>query len=158
MTIQDLAREASSYFERAYRVDGDEDSAYVRTKDGTPEWVRDLVQSAHGEMFPDDWRYDQIENALDHIADSDDPEDSRHEFADNAVDVYNAARFAWLASNIDRQYYCDEAQNEFGIDPDATITDRIGLGQYFEADEVYGLTLQALGARWTDVQQGDDDD
>jgi hypothetical protein len=147
MSLQETAREASSWFEVATRdVSGDlpEDARYVRTKDDAPEWVKAIVYEAHGDFLPDDWRYNVIQDALLWIADSDDPEDSAGEFADSAVDVYTGARLAWLASNLTRPAYVDEARAEFGADADSGITELIGLGQYMEASEVYGLVLHAL--------------
>jgi hypothetical protein len=149
MNVQNLAREASSYFERALRDENDPDSGYVRTKKDTPEWVTNVIYEAHAGMLPDDWRYDQIENALDVIADSDDPDDARGEFADGAVDVYNSDRIAWLASHGNRQSYCDDAASEFGSES-RDVIEMIGLGQYYEAGEIYGLVLQALEARTDD--------
>ena len=92
MTIQKTAADAASYFETALRADGaniagDSNTVYVRLKDGAPEWVTDLVHDAHGDMLPDDWRYSVIQDALETIADSDDPEDASGEFADSQVDV-----------------------------------------------------------------------
>jgi hypothetical protein len=132
MNVQNLAREASSYFERALRDENDPDSGYVRTKKDTPEWVTNVIYEAHAGMLPDDWRYDQIENALDVIADSDDPD-----------------RIAWLASHGNRQSYCDDAASEFGSES-RDVIEMIGLGQYYEAGEIYGLVLQALEARTDD--------
>lgn len=141
MTVQDKAREVLSYFETATRhADG---TKFVRTKEDAPEWVGDLVHEAHGRDFlPDDWRYSTIRDALAFIADADDPEDGSGEFADSAVDVYTAARIAWLGSNISRAFYCDDAVSEYG-EP-VGIIDAIGYGQYREADEVYTLVFQAL--------------
>jgi hypothetical protein len=140
-TIQDAAREAGAYFETATRDDGTE---FVRTKDGTPQWVTNLVHEAHGEFLPDDWRYEVIRDALDWIEEADDPEDGSGEFADQTVDVYNSARLAWLASNLNRASYCDEAAAEFGGEERVSIFDQIGQGQYMEASEVYSLVLRAL--------------
>jgi hypothetical protein len=143
-STQDRAREAAEWFEVAERVEGDEDSRYIRTKDGCPEWVTQLVYSAHGDFLPDDWRYNVIQDALEAIAESDDPEDAAGEFADSAVDVYTHARLKWLASNLNRAAYCDEAAQEFGAEGSPDIISMIGLGQYYEASEVYGLVLRAL--------------
>ncbi len=158
-TIQGLASEASAWFESALRDERDSESRFDRLKEGHPEWVSDLVYAAHGDFLPDDWRYATIRNALEFVAETDAPEDSRGEFADSAVDVYTSARLAWLGSNLQRPGYCAEAAAEFGFSDDGRddqgIIDRIALGQYFEADEVYGLVLQALEARLEEV--GDDD-
>src|SRR6266516_1712460 len=117
-TLESLAREAAGWFETAERPDGE---SFTRTKDGTPEWVTDLVREAHGDDFlPDDWRYATISDALNFLADDGDPDDAG-EFADQAVDVYTGARFAWLASNLNRAGYVDEAVAEFGYDPESGI-------------------------------------
>lgn len=141
-TISTLAAEAADWFEHAQRgdsPDGDDgQETYTRLKDGRPDWVQNLVFAAHddGAMFPDDWRYEVIWGAVEAIAESDD-EDDQHVFADGQVDVYTTARFEWLASNLRRQSYVDDAAAEYGMDTSG-IAAIIGLGQYAEALEVYG--------------------
>lgn len=150
MTIQELAHIAYSYFENAKRSNGDE---FVRTKDDTPEWIRELVHNSHGEFLPDDWRYKTIQSALGFIADyeGDDLDDALgdavNEFAGGEVDVYTGARFAWLSSNLTRQNYVDDAVSEYGNDPERGIAEMVGLGQYAEAEEVFTLVRSALEAR-----------
>jgi len=150
--FQKVAGEAYDWFETAYRGD-DPDEPFVRTKDGAPEWVKDLAREAHGEMFPDDWRYDAIQNACGAIHDASEGSytgDVGSEFADSAVDVYNAARFNWLASNIQRQFYVDDAVSDFGHDPERGVTDAIGLGQYQEATEIFYSVATSLGEQIED--------
>src|SRR5262245_54715685 len=95
-TIAALAGRAYECFERIQRS---EDEVIWKTKDGTPQWVNDLIYEAHGTMLPDDWRYETIHSALSHISDSD-AEDERgltdeaHSFCDGNVDSYNGARTA----------------------------------------------------------------
>lgn len=138
-TIQEVAGEAAGWFEGATRPDG---SSFRRVKDGAPEWVTELVRSAHGDFLPEDWRYDKIEDALNYIAGADDPEDSA-DFADSAVDVYTSDRISWLASNLRRASYCDEGASNLG-GAESDVIAMIGLGQYEEAGEIYGLVLQEL--------------
>lgn len=152
--VQGLAREAASWFEVARRATGDTETGpredgerYVRTRDGRPEWVQDLAFAAHGEFLPDDWRYATISAALEFISESGDPEEDSSEFADGAVDIYTGALLTWLSSNLTRVSYCDEAASEFGGEGGPDIVSAIGLGQYYEAAEVYGLVLQFLEAR-----------
>lgn len=154
--IAQAAGEAASWFEYAYRVEGDEETRFIRNKDGCPEWVKQIVYTGHGSDFlPDDWRYNCIWNALGHIHDADGEEDSA-EFCDGEVDVYNGARFAWLASNIQRQFYVDDAVANFG-QPES-ITDAIGYGQYEEAGEVYSLVYRALEEYVDDLDDDITDD
>ena len=140
--IHQLAAEAYACFETAERPNG---QTFTRTKDGTPEWVGELVRAAHGDDFlPDDWRYETIRSALAFIADdATDPEDDAHTFADTQVDVYTSNLLAWLSSNLRRLSYVDDAVSEYGGEPGG-IADQIMLGQYAEAREVYELTVSAL--------------
>ena len=142
-TVQDKAAEALTWFEVARRDENDPESTFVRTKEGTPEWVTQLVY-AHGDFLPDDWRYRKIMDALEFIADSDDPEDNSGEFADTAVDIYTSDRLAWLASNLNRIGYTDEAVSEFGAGEPMDIVTMIGWGQYAESEEIYQAVLAAL--------------
>lgn len=137
----ELAHKLSRAFETATRPTGER---YVRLKDGSPEWMTHVIREAHREMLPDDWRYACVAAAAEAIAEADDPADNEHEFADGYVDVYNADLFDWLASHHSRQGYVDEAADELGAAVDLGVVERIGLGQYAEAREVFGLVLRSL--------------
>lgn len=144
-TTAQLAEEAAGWLETAKRP-GETDDYFTRTKEGAPEWVTALVFEAHGHGdFLPDWRYATISAALDWLADGNDPEDS-FEFADSAVDVYTGDLYAWLASNLRRAGYCDEAAQEY-VGTDNSITASIMRGQFAEALEVFGLVLQELEKR-----------
>jgi hypothetical protein len=151
MTIQDKAREAYQSMETATRGDGTGRlGTYIRVKDDAPEWVRELAHTAHGDMMPDDWRYDAIHSALSHIADSDDPEDDAAEFADS-TDIYNSDLIAWVGTG-GRSSYVDEAAEEFG--PVDDFYNSLQRGQYMELSEIYGLVLRAL----EEVEADDEED
>lgn len=141
--IYRLAGEAYDALETATRPDG---STFTRTRDDAPEWVTSLVHDAHGDFLPDDWRYDAIRAALGWIHDNEPITDAdpAHEWADSYVDVYTMARFAWLSSHPQRQFYVDEAASDFGHDPESGIAAAIGLGQYMESREVFEAVVQAL--------------
>jgi hypothetical protein len=137
--VDELAREAAGWFATGERDDG---SRYVYLKDEAPSWIGDLVYEAHGGLFlPDDWRYECIQDALYAIADGGDEDE--HEFADR-VDVYTGDLLAWVASNLNRPGYCDEAQSEGIAEEGIDVIRLITLGQYMERREVYGLTYRAL--------------
>ena len=140
MTLATLAAEAAAFFETRQRDDG---AAFITTRGDSPVWLDDLVRDAHGDFLPDDWRYSAIRAALDFIADNPDAEDYGGEFADEAVDTYSHARLQWLASNLNRASYVDDACEEFGAEGLTTV-ERIGLGQYAEASEVYGSVWASL--------------
>lgn len=147
--LSTLAGEAFAAFEtrtRDPRVTGSDSSQFVTLKDDAPVWVQPIVQTAHGDMLPDDWRYATICEAFGEIHDAGegvDLDDLEHEFADR-VDVYTSELLAWLSSNLTRMGYCDDAQAEGLVESDAGISQRITIGQYMERREVFGLVLQAL--------------
>lgn len=158
-TIQTLAKEAAQWFETARRATGDTETGpredgdeFVRLTEGRPEWIAEMVQDAHGDMFPDDWKYLTISAACEWIADNDDPLDTSSDFADSMVDVYTGRRFAWLASNLNRAGYCDEALENGMIDLKGGIVELIGAGQYEEAGEIYGSVLSSIEARLAEVK------
>lgn len=143
-TISELAGRAYDAFTTATR----RDETIVVLRDDAPDWVRALAADAHGAFFPDDWRYQSIRSALGFIHDqgvetADELDDAGHEWADGNVDIYNGARTAWLASNLMRAEYCDEAVEEFG-QPEHGILGLIGLGQYVESGEIWASVLKSL--------------
>lgn len=144
ITIEELAGQAYDAFERVER--GDKTITTLKEEHRNDhDWIYELVQSAHGDFFPDDWRYDAIRSALGEIHDAGgNLDDLGSEWADNYVDTYTGARLEWLASNLNRPGYCDEAVEEGLVEPEADIVQRIGIGQYMEAREVWGLVTSAL--------------
>jgi hypothetical protein len=153
--MQELAREASAAFERRTRTDGEE---FVALKDTAPEWLQPIVMDAHGEFLPEDWRYACIEAAFDAIADcGEDAEqgDVGHEFADGYVDVYTGERLRWLASNLNRQGYVDQAREEFG--PREGIAEDVGMGQFVEALEVFNLVWEGLAEVVEDLEDEEEE-
>ena len=146
MTIAELAADAHHYLTHITTLCERGDDTIVALKDESPDWVHDLVREAHGDMFPDDWRYEAIRAALRCIADDGDPDDNAGEYADCMVDVYTSDRLAWLASHLDRAMYCDDAIAEMGGAELGTI-ERIAYGQYAEASEVYHCVLTSLRDR-----------
>ena len=143
LTISALAGSAYDEFTTITRDSGE---TIYAVKDSAPEWIGDMCRAAHGDMFPDDWRYDCIHSALSWISDTGADEYAEldgHEFADGHVDVYTSGRLAWLASHLDRPGYCDRAADELG-GGDMDTVERIGLGQYAESLEVFGYVAAAL--------------
>ena len=157
-TLQDLAREALSWFTTTKRGEGEEAETIVVTRDGRPDWLETIIYDAHGDLFPDDWRYAAIMSAVEFISESDDdPDDGAGEWADGEVDIYTHSRLKWLGSNLSRPSYCDEARDEMGGEG-LDIVELVGWGQYREASEVFGLVLQGLRDRLDEIDGDDDDD
>lgn len=145
--LAETARLFANAFDRRTRDNGD---TFLALKDGAPDWMRDALYNAHGGMLPDDHCYRMADEAADAIAetleyDADaNLDDWRHECVDAMVSVYHSDRFAWLASNLARAEYCDEARREGMVSDDASISDRIAAGWYREAESIFEAIRAAI--------------
>lgn len=145
LTISTLASEAAGWFERRYRDGGE---LFTTTRGGAPDWIRELVREAHDGMLPDDWRYDCVWLALRHIGDegaetSDDLDDAGSDFAD----IYTSDLLAWADSNAYRLGYVDDAARDGLIDETTPESQRLAIGQYVEAREVFEIVRSQLSDR-----------
>lgn len=130
-TISEMAKVANGFLIRT-------DKDVVILKDDRPDWVQELCHSAHGDMLPDDWRYEFIQDALNALEEDEDNEPD----VDNLY-PYNADRLDWLSSNLNRAGYCDEAMEEIGGEFSG-IFDTIAIGMQAELREVFALVRDAL--------------
>lgn len=142
MTIQELAKEASQYMTTDKRPDG---STFWKTADNCPEWVKDMIHDAHGDMMPDDYRYRWVGYALEAFQNYDNPEDA---LDDISPDVYNYDLLQWCASNLHRMAYVDEAM-ENGA---RSLSDALMWGQSDEMREVYSSVLAFLESSLEEVE------
>jgi len=136
--FQEKAQALSAAFEGATRDDG---VNYRRLKDGSPEWMRDAILAAHGDMFADDWRYAFCEEAADALMDADDPDDAEIE-----ADIYTHDLTGWLHSLAGRAGYC--FAEEFGAArlPEGGLIGLLQGGQYAEKRETLDMLRAALEA------------
>lgn len=146
----------SGYFQRKTRDNGE---AFYTFVDDRPDWVYDAVMEAHDGEMPDDWRYDICDSLFAEI-DEDTDEDDLHEIVDGLVDVYNADRTAWLAGNLYRASWVDEAAEEFGIPDDGGIFGLIGMGQYLCIRQMAQIIFDAIkeNAEEEDEDEEDEDE
>lgn len=124
---------------------------YSFDHDSTPEWIKDMCQKAHGGMFPDDHKFMFIYEALCALSEEDDP--------DNCTmpeEVYNAALSAWLASNLERFGFCDEAMEEFGCEFKDTFT-LLSMGYGHEQQEVLRIVRGCLEEMCAEEDPAEDD-
>jgi hypothetical protein len=135
MTVKELAQQAYDSLEWADRDDG---TRYVRKTADHPEWLEALCLTAHGESFPDDYKYEYIYRALEFIADED--EDAEY---DPEADAYNGQLCEWLKCAAESFCYVDEAVDEYGYP--GSLFEALQMGQIRERQEVYDLVLQFLG-------------
>jgi hypothetical protein len=108
MDIKTLASLLSAALERKSRTNGDE---FVCLKDGSPQWMTDVVRSVHGDKLPDDTTYSFISQCADALAesDSDEPSDAIYEIE---PDTSTHDLTGWLHARNDHVYYLSEVMEE----------------------------------------------
>ncbi len=137
MTIQELAKKYLGFFETANREGG---TSYIRCKEDAPEELQELIREAHGDLLPDDYRYEFIPIILEKISDWDDDIDEL--VNELEPDIYNYDLIQWLGSHPDRVGYVNEAVSEFGHADD--IMGDIRNGQLLEIQEVFYSVVESL--------------
>jgi hypothetical protein len=143
--IQKLAAEANAYLKRDTARD------ILLPADGAPDWFAELCHHAHGSMMPDDWRYEFIQDALAALEDGADEDGIDLD----ALYPYTADRLDWLASNLDRPGYCDEAAEDAGGPPGGIVA-FVAWGMDRELREVVELVRARLEEIAED-QEADDE-
>jgi hypothetical protein len=142
MTKQQLAALFANSFERKERPNGEN---FYCLKDGTPDWIKEAVHQAHGDLFPNDWIYAQCKAIAQDMTEYE-PEDwmdSVSDWADSNVDIYNSDRAAWLGSHLHFGEAVDEAVEELGHS-DQGIYGDIAQGQYKVLEQIAYVLIQAV--------------
>ena len=134
--IQDLAAHFEAEFVTGTREDG---TRFLKCKDSENETLTQLIYDAHGEMLPDDYRYEFIHDALAAIAEYENPEEAIEAVE---ADIYTQDLTAWLHSRNDRVNYLSEVQEEFGPLEDGFQL--LAAAQHKEKTEVFYSVLQSL--------------
>jgi hypothetical protein len=137
--IQELAKDALSFFYRKKRREDDENEIWVYRSD-RPDWLQNLVHDAHGNMIPDDWRYSFIVEALNAIEENTDL-DEACESLDS--DIYTSDLTGWLHSRNDRVGYVTDARDELGRGEGGLNEDN-ARGQLMEKYEVLNSVYKFL--------------
>ena len=141
-------QELSDAFVCATRDSG---AIFTKRKDNCAPWINsDLMYEIHAALdsrLPDDWTYESVASIASNLNICDDADDAReqsHEVCDGLVDIYNSARYAWLASNGHNADLCDEAASEFGSNTETSIADRIGQGQFLALTRLCEAVISAV--------------
>lgn len=155
-TIEELARALSDSLVQCTRDNGNHDpglSRYTALKDEAPDWMRDVCHAAHGDMLPDDWRYEFIDDAALALADAEGDLDSARDLL-NASDsyCYTVQQTGWLHSRNGRFGYVDDAIRGSYCDG-SDVMQAIQAGMLIEQEETLQLLYDAL-----EELAGDDDD
>lgn len=146
--LADLAKDALTHFHKHRRDNGDE----IWISDDEPKWVKDLLWAAHGDMLPDDWKYEFTYEALDIIATT---SDDNHPNIEADISTHRLLR--WLASNGERIDYTDEAWDEYEGN-ETGIFAMMTLGQLRERFEVFDIVDGYLRAMVADLEAQEDPD
>ncbi len=145
MSIVSLAREAEKCFVKLVRSDNE---TYWTLSDDAPEWVKEMCQQAHGDFLPDDYRYEFIQEVITLISageEEDDYDSLSDVVGEIEPDIYNNVLTHWLASNLNRAQYVDEAIEQFGLS--GGIFALLSSGQVLEKQEVFQLVLEFLSEK-----------
>jgi len=136
-TISSLAQDALKCFE--YQ---EERKIWVSKHDNPlwEEWVKDMVFNAHDDMGPDDYKYKFIVDALETLSECETEEQADERRCEIEADIYTADLTAWLASNINRVYYLEEAIKNGATDGFSLLA----MAQVQEKEEVFYSVLQAI--------------
>jgi hypothetical protein len=106
--VRELAAQLSKSLETRTRNNGDK---FTCLKDGSPEWMRDVIHAVHGDKLPDDYTYKFIERCADTISEYDgDPTEAISEIE---PDVYTSDLTAWLHSRAGHVEYLSQALTDY---------------------------------------------
>ena len=109
-TVQELAKLARCAFSLETRPDGSE---YWTANRCAPDWISELVRTAHGDMFfLEDYKYQFIVDALDELEEAEDLDEAGHQWD---FEPYLSRLADWLGSHNHRFSYCDDWAEEIGF-------------------------------------------
>lgn len=136
MKIKNLAEQLSNAFETRARTTGEE---FVCLKDGSPDWMRDVIRSAHGDAMPNDTIYEFCRRAAEAIAESE--EDPSDAIAEIEADVYTSRLTSWLNASPSHVDYLTQAMVQTEYRDGFAL---LSYAQYLHIQEVGGYLLAAL--------------
>jgi len=121
-------------------------SGIWKCKDDT---YQEMFHQAHGDMLPDDHRYQMIHDILEGM--HEDPDVDGMEICDSIVPCYTYDLMSWLSSRNDRYAYVDEAIEQYG--KGESIINDISAGYLLECMEVFDLINE-----WIDEHLDDEEE
>lgn len=163
MTNNDVATQLDQAFEVAERDDG---SDFTRLKDGSPEWMKDLVYQVHKDLqmgLPDDYVYHWVAMTASIASDEHDcdemfwenPQCFTVDLADGMLSIGSNELERWMSSHPSRPNYV----NQYGApNPDETFDVHVSMrqGQFYEILAVVQSTLRGIMEQ-TEEQNDEDE-
>jgi hypothetical protein len=153
MSFQVRAIDLARAFELQTRDDG---STYYTIREGSPEWMTEAVRAAHDDEFPNDWRFRICNFLAQGIAEyetADDAYDNQSIIAEAQDAIYTSDLLAWYAERPSRLDYADQAEEELGRDPGASIGDRLHLGHHYAIEQMAQVLISACEVRAQQMQE-----
>lgn len=140
MTIQELAKRLSEALTTDKRTSGAE---FVHLKDGSPQWMTDVIRAVHGDKLPDDTVYRFIQESADALAEYDadgtEPIEAIYEIQPS---IYTHELTGWLHERADHVEYLNEALQEY--EGTNSAYDLLSIAQKAQIDEVGAALLHEL--------------
>jgi hypothetical protein len=93
-----IAEYALKHFETVQRTTDGESQTIVKLKESAPEWLRDAVREAHGDMLPDDYKFSMAQEACETIAEVgefSDMDEIAQEFAERPTRTHRTCSTGW---------------------------------------------------------------
>ena len=143
MTIETLAGEMASSFETRKRNDGE---SFVCLKDGSPDWMTEVVRDAHSGMLPDDWTYQAVRECVDAVAEGGEDAECPE------PEIYTNALLGWLQSNLSRIARVDDAIR------DGNATDLVGAIQWAQSEEYSEILSSVIEALRERAEESEDEE
>jgi hypothetical protein len=128
-SLLSLASELASSIQWEERADR---SKLLALPSSAPDWMREVIYSAHEEELPNDWRYElALRSAL---ALKEEPEadlsDLASQVAEDISTVYTGELLSWYAEIPSRLSYADDAREELGTGSADDVGGMLQLGQW----------------------------
>jgi len=140
-TIQQLAQEVVDNM--VYDVDW---KIYHQIKPGEPQWIQDMIHACHYQgMLPDDYVFEWVYQFCEEISNLDEDGDPRD--IEVHSDTYTHDLLKWLASNLTRMDFVEDAIDEYLNNEKCDLTLMIGIGQEKEMQEVLYTLIDKLEDR-----------
>jgi hypothetical protein len=147
-TIDDAQTQVAALAQELYDAlearERDDRTKYVALKEGSPEWMREAIYTAHDGMALDDSRYAMVMASALAIVEAEDIYQAEDELPQAIDYVEYGALAAWLSRyTAVRLQYVDEAVAEYGLQA-APERIRLAAGMDSETREVLSLLRAAL--------------
>lgn len=148
MTFATTAQALHDAFETRTRENGE---TFVRLAEGSPEWMRDAIDDAHGGLAgrePDDHIFAVCKGAAKELAamhQGDYPDDVGMEFSGNLMKSVDP--MAWLAAHPGNASCVDRAEAKGLIPSGQSDSERIACGMAEQAREIFFMIYFACGRK-----------